>query len=254
MNESRTIVLPGDCLDESGNLKPGPNTYASQGRIYASRLGMKEVRGDVVGVIGLAGQYEPQRGDLIIATVIEMGPSHWVLDLNAMSPTGMHVNDVPWRVEFGETARYMVVGDTVLVKVSHVDEIRKVQVTMKDRSCRKLTGGFSINISPSRVARVIGRGGSMTNLIKSATGCRMFVGQNGVIWLDGEPEDVAVAIGAIRKIEQEAHMSGLTDRIEEWLKTHARGGRGKGPARAEDETPSYTMRDERDRGDRRQEE
>jgi exosome complex component RRP4 len=52
----------------------------------------------------------------------------------------------------------------------------------------------------------------------------MFVGQNGVIWIDGEPQDVALAMAAIRKIEDEAHTSGLTDKVKAFLEEHRRSG------------------------------
>ncbi|HEV8360645.1 MAG TPA: exosome complex RNA-binding protein Rrp4 [Candidatus Thermoplasmatota archaeon] len=220
----REIVVPGDLLDDSGRLKAGFNTYKEGPHIYALRLGMKQVRGDMISVIALSGRYDPQRNDLIIATVLETGPSIWLMDINAASPVTMHVNDVPWKVDFGETSKFMASGDTVLLKVAFVDEIKKIQLTMKDRACRKLAGGLVFEVAPSKVPRIIGRGGSMTNLIKDATNTRMFVGQNGVIWIDGEPGDVALAMAAIRKVEEEAHLSGLTDKIKAFLEQHRRQG------------------------------
>jgi exosome complex component RRP4 len=46
----------------------------------------------------------------------------------------------------------------------------------------------------------------------------MFVGQNGRIWLDGEVDNINVAIQAINEIEHKAHTSGLTSKIERLLK------------------------------------
>jgi exosome complex component RRP4 len=59
----------------------------------------------------------------------------------------------------------------------------------------------------------------MVSLIKNATGCKIIVGQNGVIWIDGEPKNEVIAIEAIRKIEEESHTSGLTDRMTEYLES-----------------------------------
>lgn len=231
---AKEIVVPGDLLDDSGRLKPGFNTYKEGRHIYALRLGIKTLRGDTVSVLALSGRYDPQRNDLVIGTVLETGPSIWLLDVNAASPVTMHVNDVPWRVDFGETSKYLAAGDTVLLKVAYVDEIKKVQLTMKDRACRKLTGGLVFEVAPSKVPRIIGKGGSMTNLIKGATNTRMFVGQNGVIWIDGEPQDVALAMAAIRKIEQEAHTSGLTEKVKALLEEH----RGSGMTPGKKATPA----------------
>ena len=58
----------------------------------------------------------------------------------------------------------------------------------------------------------------MVNMIKDSTDTRIVVGQNGLIWIDGTPENVMVAIEAIKMVEKEAHTTGLTDRIEKYLK------------------------------------
>lgn len=219
----KEVVIPGELLDPTGRLKPGFNTYKEGNQVYALRLGIKQVHGDIVSVIALSGRYDPQRNDLVIATVLETGPSIWLMDIRAPSPVTMHVNDVPWKVDFGETSKFMASGDTVLLKVAFVDEIKKVQLTMKDRACRRLSGGLVFDVAASKVPRIIGRGGNMTNLIKDATNTRMFVGQNGVIWIDGEPKDVGLAMAAVRKIEAEAHTSGLTEKVTAFLREHKRG-------------------------------
>ena len=66
-------------------------------------------------------------------------------------------------------------------------------------------------------SRVIGKGGNMVNMIKDATLTKIMVGQNGIMWLDGVPENVIIAIEAIRTVEREAHTVGLTDRISKFL-------------------------------------
>jgi exosome complex component RRP4 len=220
----RELVVPGDLLDDSGRLRPGSNTYRENGAIFAAKLGLKEVRGDEISVLGLSGRYEPQRGDMVIGTVVEVGPSNWYINIGAPGDASMHVNDVPWRVEFGETSKYLKVGDTVLLRVSHVDELKKAQVSMKDRQSRQLSGGIVIEVSPTKVPRIIGRSGSMIGMVKNLTNTRVFVGQNGAIWLDGEPKDVALATAAVQKIESEAHTSGLTDRLRAWLRENGATG------------------------------
>ncbi len=57
----------------------------------------------------------------------------------------------------------------------------------------------------------------MVNMIKDATATRIVVGQNGLIWVDGEPENVMAAISAIKMVEREAHTTGLTDRMQKYL-------------------------------------
>ncbi|MDD1767172.1 MAG: RNA-binding protein, partial [Methanomassiliicoccales archaeon] len=56
-------------------------------------------------------------------------------------------------------------------------------------------------------------------LIKSHTNCRIFVGQNGRIWLDGDMENIVAAIRAIRMIDEGAQTLRLTERVKEYLES-----------------------------------
>lgn len=216
-SETATIAVPGDLLDDTGEYKGGSGTYTRDDRLYAKRMGIKSVREQEISIVALGGVYDPAPGDLVIGIVLEHGPSNWLLDINAPYPAPMHVNEVPWKVGFAETSEFLEAGDAVLCKVLFVDEMKKIQATMNDRNLRKLEGGALIEVEPSRVPRVIGRGGSMLNMIKKFTDVWLFVGQNGRIWLGGEEESVAVAIEAIRKIERESHIQGLTERMKAFL-------------------------------------
>jgi exosome complex component RRP4 len=212
------VVVPGDLLDGTGKAKPGSYTYITDGKIYAGRLGILREGGGFLNIIPLSGVYNPAPGDVIIGIVQELGPSNWMVDINAPYPAPMHASETPWDVEFGETAEFLRAGDTILCKVLFVDETKKVQVTMKDPSLRKLEGGQVLEIDASRVARVIGKQGSMVATIKKYTDVWMFVGQNGRIWVNGEMPMIQAAIDAIRLIESEAHKPGLTQKVESFLK------------------------------------
>jgi len=214
----REVVLPGDLLD-SGKLKAGAGTYVQDGRIYAAQLGIKSVKANFVNVIPLGGRYIPSPGDTVIGKVVDIGPSNWFIDINSPYQAPLHVNEVPWRVDFGDTARFMNIGDTLLAKVLMVDETKRVQVTMKEQGLRKLQGGQVMEISYSKVPRVIGKGGSMIQMIKTMTNTRIFVGQNGRIWLDGDIESILFAIRAIKMIEDNAQASHLTEKVREYLES-----------------------------------
>jgi len=72
-----------------------------------------------------------------------------------------------------------------------------------------------MEIMPVRIPRVIGKKNSMVNMLEEKTKCDLFVGRNGRIWMRGEKIDLLKK--AILKIEKEAHTSGLTERIKEFL-------------------------------------
>lgn len=220
---AREIVVPGELLAISGK-RAGPGTYSEGGKIFASQLGIKSVRPDMISVVPLSGQYMPVRGDLVVGKIVDLGASNWLVDINSPYPAPLHVNEVPWRVEFGETGKFMSVGDVVLLKIVGHDEMMRVQVSMQDHGLRKLTGGMVIEISPSKVPRVIGKNGSMIQMLKNLTGCRIYVGQNGRIWIDGELDSIVKAVQAIRLIEEEAHSHGLTEKVKQLLEKSSEKG------------------------------
>src|SRR2546426_386898 len=131
----RPIVIPGEAVGGPG-LKPGPGTYSEGGRVFAAQLGIRNEHESLVSVIPLNGRYIPQRGDAVIGEVVDQGPSHWLVDINSPYPAPLHATESPWRVEFGDTARYLKVGDVIMCHVLSVDEIKSVQLTMQEREGR----------------------------------------------------------------------------------------------------------------------
>ena len=193
--QTREIVVPGDILDGTG-MKPGENAYVLDGKVRASVMGVRNVFQNTVGVIPLKGCYMP-----------------------TPYPAPLHVNEVPWKVEFGDTSRYLSMGNVVLLKVLSVDESKKIQVTMKDSGLRKIEGGRLVKIPHSKVSRVIGKSGSMISMLKNMTDCRITVGQNGMIWIDGDDENADVAVMAVKMIEAKAQAGNLTDRVKEFIES-----------------------------------
>ncbi len=216
--QTREIVVPGDVLDGTG-MKPGENAYVLDGKVRASVMGVRNVFQNTVGVIPLKGCYMPTSGDTVIGVIVDVGPSNWLVDIGAPYPAPLHVSEVPWKVEFGDTSRYLTLGNAVILKVLSVDESKKIQVTMKDSGLRKIEGGRLVKITHSKVSRVIGKSGSMITMLKSMTDCRMTVGQNGMIWIDGDDENADVAVAAVEMIEAQAQARDLTDKIKAFIES-----------------------------------
>jgi exosome complex component RRP4 len=59
----------------------------------------------------------------------------------------------------------------------------------------------------------------MVNLILKETGCRIIIGQNGWILIHGKTrEQEEIVVKVVNKIDKEAHTTGLTNRIQEYIK------------------------------------
>jgi len=55
-------------------------------------------------------------------------------------------------------------------------------------------------------------------LIKQETGCRITVGQNGLIWINGKNvEDEILAKRGIQFITEKSFVSGLTEEVKKWF-------------------------------------
>ena len=210
---SREIVVPGDVLSTRGE-KGGDNTYERDGKLYAAILGVKNYSQNGISVMPIGGVYMPSTGDTVIGIINDIAASNWMVDISAPYPAPLHVNEVPWKVEFGDTSKYLNVGDAVLLKILMVDESKKIQVTMNDSGLRKLDGGMIVDVPYCKVSRIIGKSGSMIQMLKNMTDCHIFIGQNGRIWIDGDDENAEVAADAIRYIEENSQKGNLTEKVK----------------------------------------
>lgn len=195
----KDIILPGEQVSD----QPIRMDYAwvENGKTYATVLSLFDGK----RLVPLQGPYEPQPEDYIVGVVVRVIFAGSGVDLN--SPYQAFLSKMAVRNE-------LRLGDILFAKVNSVNEVKDVELA----DARLLEGGRLISVSPVKVPRIIGKKNSMLNLIKEATGCEIFVGRNGFIWLsDREGEKTKLAIDSIRKIEREAHISGLTDRIKEYL-------------------------------------
>lgn len=220
--EKREIVIPSQLLGDVKDKKAGRGTFVEKGKIYAEVLGVLNSNSNYVNVVPLKGRYDPIENDFVIGIVEEPMASSWLVNINAAYPALLHVNEVPWDVDFGETERYLNHGDSLMAKVLRVDQEKKLQITLNDRNLYKIKGGQIIEVEPSKVPRIIGKKGSMITLLKKYTKCRIFVGQNGRIWIDGDEDDIKKVTDTIKMIEDESLAYGLTNRIEELLKKDAK--------------------------------
>ena len=219
--ENRQLVTPGDLLAE-GDYIAGKNTYRIDNRIYASRLGLVEYGDREVRVVALNAFYVPSVGDLVIGKITEVNVNGWVVDINSPYSAILKASDVferGFKPQKDDLTEIFNIGDLILAKITSYDRTRNPQLTIREPGLGKITKGQIVKITPTKIPRVIGRKGSMINTLKRETGCRITIGQNGLILIHGKnPDDERLAIMAIHKIELEAHTSGLTDRVTEMIR------------------------------------
>ena len=212
---TRKLVLPGDLMETKS--KPGKGIFRKDGRVHASVVGHSSDKSGYINVNGIKGRYNPKTGDKIIAICAETGPSIWRMDIGAAFNSTLHHSESGWKVPFGDTARFLSIGDAVWAEIFMVDAAGTHQITLKKDDCRKLYSGTIVKIDPTNVPRIIGKQGSMITTIREKTQTRIQIGQNGCIWIDGKGDDISLAQKAIEMINEEATSKGLTKKIEKLL-------------------------------------
>ncbi len=197
---SKQIVLPGEKVFDSPVKAEG--CFTEGGKTFASIISvMQEDK-----IIPLKGRYLSKYGDYVIGIVKEERFSGYTIDLNSPYDGSLSTRD---------TREEYQVGNVVSAKVIDVNEMHESTLS----ESRLLYGGEILEIEPVKVPRVIGRGGSMLEIIEQYTKSSVFVGKNGRIYLKGA--NTALASLAIIKICRESHVSGLTDRMTEFLQKEA---------------------------------
>jgi len=224
--EKRQLVTPGDLLAEDDYVA-GDNTYKHDGKIYASRVGLVDYEARKVHVVALKAFYVPYAGDTVIGKVVEVTTGGWIVDINAPYFAMLRASDVmdrPFRPQTSDLPSIFDVGDLIIAQVVASDRTRDPLLTVREPGLGKIMRGQLVEITTTKIPRVIGRKGSMVGMIKRETGCQITIGQNGLILISGKtPEDEQLAVIALHKIEEESHTSGLTDRVTEMLRKKKEG-------------------------------
>jgi exosome complex component RRP4 len=218
LTEERQFVVPGDVLATGLDYLPSSGCFRENNSIKAKLMGLVKLRERFIGVVPLAGVYIPKTGDGIIASVEDMQSTMWITNINSPYDAILTLGEaVGEYVDINKTdiSVYYDIGDLIYAKILNVSKSKQVQLTMNDHRARKLMGGRVLMITPSKVPRLIGKDGSMIELIKNKTNCQIIIGQNGIAWVKGEKESLAAK--AILIINEESHISGLTDKISQLL-------------------------------------
>jgi len=215
--KEKQVVVPGEELAIGMEYLPSYGTYRSNDKIMAARLGLVSIDGKVIKIIPLSGKYMPKRNDIIIGKVIDITLNGWRIDTNSPYTAMLSMKDatMDFIPKGADLTRYFDIGDYVVTKIIQVTTQKLIDLTMKGPGLRKLGPGRILHVNPTKVPRIIGKGGSMVSMIKQATGCRIIVGQNGIVWIQGEdPAKETLAAETIKRIERESHIKGLTDIIK----------------------------------------
>ena len=193
------IIMPGEEIEQE---KTTPNySYTDEKGTYASVISLQTEDGKI---IPLEGPYQPTPNDYVIGHVSDVKFGGYEIDIN--SP---YKAFLPMANAFNLK---LSLGDIIIAKVKSVNEVRDVEL----EDPRILKNGVLIRITPLKVPRLIGKRNSMLNILTYATETKIYVGKNGLVFIS-QDGNYTLAIEAIKIIEKQAHVQGLTQKIADFL-------------------------------------
>ena len=220
MGDKRKYVIPGDVVT-TGPFRPEQNVILDGNNMIATTIGISEIYDDSVRVIPLTGMYIPKIDDLVIAKVNSHTSLSWELDINSCYVGFLPAQDVFGRdfsAHADELSSKLKTGDLVAARIANFDRTRDPLVTISDRDLGQIDSGELVEISPSKVPRLIGKRGTMIQMIEMATDAAITIGQNGWVVISCEsPEGLLKAKKAIQMVNEQAHIANLTDQVKEML-------------------------------------
>jgi exosome complex component RRP4 len=220
------VVVPGDFISTEVN-RAGEGTYVEDGNVYAMKYGVLDDRG-TIKVVALSGKYMPVNGDVVIGKIVEISFPYWIVDIASPYEARLRKSEFGRgeNIDFGNMCEYLDINDLIVAKVMNVDVMMRIDLALKNEFKMDDVGRL-IEVSPAKVPRIIGRSGSMIRLLKDKCNCFIFVAKNGRIWIKGSSADMDLASQTVMKIANEAHTSGLTDRMAHFLDS-VKSGKGEG--------------------------
>lgn len=213
----RKLVIPGETIAKGKEYLPGEWTEKRNDEIVATKFGVSEEQDRLIRIIPISGPYQPRNGNVVIGQVTGILSSGWFIDIDTPENAFLPVSEFPRYINQGEFAEVLDIGEMVVAKIVNIDK-RGIDLTIRAHGLGKVDGGLVIKVNSNKVPRVIGKEGSMINLIKEGTKCDITVGQNGLIWISGEStESELFAKKAIMFITEKFFLEGLTEEVKRWF-------------------------------------
>jgi|SRR5271157_3565507 len=213
----RKLIIPGEIIAKGKDYLPGEWTEKRGDEIVSIRFGFAEEQDRLIRVIPISGPYQPRKGNVVIGQVVNILASGWFVDIETPENAFLPVSEFPRYVNKGELGDVLELGSIVVAKIINIDK-RGIDLTLRVHGLGQVEDGMIIKVNSNKVPRVIGKEGSMINLIKEETRCNITVGQNGIIWIGGEnTEDELLAKKAVMFITEKFFLDGLTDEVKKWF-------------------------------------
>ena len=234
--KQRNIALPGLIIENQVQMK-SDNTSKIGDQLIFNKTGLIDVFNDQTNILPYKNIYKPKQGDFVIGIVIGFMPNGWQIDLFSYKKHMLPAAETPMlntqsndknsyrrRPErFDPTKHelkdFLKIGDIIRAEVIDAGRLGNSLLSMNQRgSLEKISNAYYIKINVSKLPRIIGKKGSMLKLLEDTSNTKLFVGQNGVIAIEGTIESYKKVKETINMISRNIFMKGLNDKVLEMLK------------------------------------
>ncbi|MFA6268251.1 MAG: KH domain-containing protein [archaeon] len=198
----KKLVIPGELISQERK-RLGNNVFVVDGKIYSKVLGITELDDEKASVVPLEGKYVPQQEDVVIGVVNRVVFAGYGVNINSF--TESFIPKSAMREE-------LKIGDLVSAKITSVNELREADLGFP----RRMYGGDVVEVIPVRTPRLIGKNGSMLELLKQGTGCEIVIGKNGRVWARNGNIDLLRKV--VKFINDNSYKSNLTSSVEAFFK------------------------------------
>jgi len=198
----KKLVIPGELVSQERK-RLGSNVFVSDGKIYSKVVGITELDDEKASVVPLEGKYMPQQEDVVIGVVSRVVFAGYGVNINSF--TESFIPKSAMRED-------LKMGDLISAKISYVNELREADLGFP----RRMFGGEVVEVIPVRTPRLIGKNGSMLELLKQGTGCDIVIGKNGRVWARNGNSELLRKV--VTFVNDNSYKSNLTNSVEAFFK------------------------------------
>lgn len=213
------VVTPGEVLADEGT--GGSGTYSEGKKVFSKFFGTVILNKDWINVTQLSGAYMPKEGDEVIGRIMAVEGTYWAVDLDTSYYCRLDAREANTGYRIEDLSELMNVGDIVYAKILRAGRDMSSSLGLRGGRFGKLSASMLIKFNPMKISRVIGKEGTMINMIRDYSKCDIILGKNGVAWVNGDKAGMEAALSAISMINENSFMGDISVKVRDVLEKFA---------------------------------
>ncbi len=209
------VVTPGEMLADEG--VGGSGTYTEDKKIFSKYFGTVILNKDWINVTQLNGAYIPKEGDEIIGKIAAVEGTYWAVDIDTSHYCRLDAREANTGYRIEDLSELMDVGDVVYAKIIRVGKDLSSSLGLRGGRYGKLPASMLVRFNPMKISRIIGKEGTMINLLRERSKCDILLGKNGVAWVSGDKMGMEAVLAAINVIDENSYMGDVSGKVREIL-------------------------------------